>query len=226
MKKACIILFLVIFISAGIAYFILPASIPTHIGVSGVDAYGNKATIFFFPFLSLVVTAAILLTRKIDPKKKNYKKFEKPFYAVIFAINLVLLGIMGLMIVESFWPNEMNISFFLCILFGVMFMIIGNLLPKLKANYMIGIRTPWTISSEEVWYRTHRICGKVWFIGGLLLILASPLTMVSKRFTEEIFFLALTAYFLVIAAIPCIYSYICFQQLEKKTERKSNHDRN
>ena len=225
MKKACILLCLCILISSGILYFMLPQTIPIHIGVSGVDSYGNKTSIFIFPLLSLLITSILLLTRKIDPQKRNYKKFEKPFYAVIFTINLVLFSVMGLLVSESFWPGRMNVSMFLYILIGTMFAIIGNLLPKFKANYMMGIRTPWTLSSEEVWYRTHRFGGKIWFAGGLLMIASGILFMAGGNRGDNLFFTIFVVYILILAFIPCIYSYICYKKIEKrKKERNIKHD--
>jgi uncharacterized membrane protein len=92
---------------------------------------------------------------------------------------------------------------------GALFIILGNYMGKLKHNYFMGIRTPWTLASEEVWYRTHRMAGPFWVIGGLLFIATSFLTtgLLAKTILIIIF---------GIIAIPIVYSYVIFKRLEKE----------
>ncbi|MBQ1491504.1 MAG: SdpI family protein [Blautia sp.] len=85
------------------------------------------------------------------------------------------------------------------ILLGVLFIIIGNYLPKARQNYSIGIRIPWTLANEDNWNRTHRFAGFLWVIGGLLIVLLSFI-----NFLPGYWFVSII---LVIALVPCLYSF-------------------
>lgn len=221
MKKASIIVCMLILIISASAYFFLPETIPVHFnGQGAVDRYGNRMEIFVFAFISLAASAALLLARRMDPKRENYERFMKTFYTIIFMVNLIILGIMFMTLMESFHPGSINVNIFMCMLLGMMFATIGNIMPKTKSNFMIGVRTPWTLSSDEVWYRTHRMAGKLWFIGGIVLMMGGFLS-------PDFVIIFIVAAALLLSIIPCIYSYICYRQIsstDSKQERKSYHD--
>ena len=90
-------------------------------------------------------------------------------------------------------------------LFGLLFMFLGNIFPKIKHNYFMGIKTPWTISNEDNWTMTHRFGGKLWFLGGFLAILFIVLP-------KELRTIALVIDLIVITLAPMIYSYIYFRK--------------
>ena len=89
---------------------------------------------------------------------------------------------------------------------GLLFMILGNYLPKVKANYFIGIRTPWTLANETVWVKTHRFGGKVFFIGGAMLIVSA---FIPSSF--RVFLLISSIVF--IAIVPMVYSYFVYKKV-------------
>lgn len=88
---------------------------------------------------------------------------------------------------------------------GIIFMILGNYLPHVRSNFFIGIRTPWTLSSDEVWKQTHRAASKIFFFGGFVLIIA---TFIPGYWKEAIFFIVIA---LTVIA-PYIYSYVLFKR--------------
>jgi uncharacterized membrane protein len=94
---------------------------------------------------------------------------------------------------------QIDITFYMELLLGVLFVIIGNYLPKARQNYTIGIRIPWTLANEENWNRTHRLAGYLWMIGGILMIIACLSRLVPAEW--------LIGLFLIMALEPCIYSY-------------------
>lgn len=85
------------------------------------------------------------------------------------------------------------------IFMGVVMIVIGNYLPKTRRNYTIGIRIPWTLENDENWRKTHRLAGKIWVLGGLLLFLNAFVQL----YVYWVFFLIL----LLVIMIPCVYSY-------------------
>lgn len=96
------------------------------------------------------------------------------------------------------------------LIIGLLYLILGNYFKTIKANYFIGIRTPWTLENETVWKETHKLGGKLWFIGGLILILSSLLLEKQTNFT---LFIIVTA---IISIIPVVYSYLKFQNVKKQ----------
>ena len=95
-----------------------------------------------------------------------------------------------------------RIMFFLL---GVMYIVVGNYLPKCRQNYTVGIKVPWTLNSEENWDRTHRFSGKLWIIGGLVLVIAVVVPMMQ---TATVF----TVVTLGITTVPCLYSFLLYRK--------------
>ena len=92
--------------------------------------------------------------------------------------------------------------------FGLLFILIGNVMGRFKHNYFVGIRTPWTLANEEVWRKTHRVAAPIWVLGGIINIL---LAFTETNF-KGIWFVAIVA---VISIVPIVYSYIVYQQIIK-----------
>jgi uncharacterized membrane protein len=90
---------------------------------------------------------------------------------------------------------------------GGLFAVLGNYFKELKPNYYLGIRTPWTLESEIVWYNTHRFSSKVWIFGGITLLVSSVLIK-----NKDIFFPVFILLTLLITFIPIIYSYIDYKR--------------
>lgn len=131
-----------------------------------------------------------------DPKSSNISsKIQVLIYWIIpFVSCLSMISIYG----ESLGYSMMS-GLLAQIFMGVVMIVIGNYLPKTHRNYIIGIRLPWTLENDENWRKTHRLAGKIWVLGGLLLFLNSFVQL----YVYWVFFL--TLFFVVI--IPSVYSY-------------------
>lgn len=199
---------------SGISWLInfpsLPEEVPIHWGTDGVDGYQSKGAAFFsLHAIMIFIYALMMVIPKIDPKKRNYDYFSKGYmiinYALIslfFVINTIILLIcLGIDI-----PMERLAGPFV----GVLFMIMGNYLQQARTNYFIGIRTPWTLSNDEVWRKTHRLGGKLFMGGGLLIFLTYFMPM-------EWEFYIITGVVAIIVIIPTAYSYIVFKSLTKES---------
>ena len=86
-----------------------------------------------------------------------------------------------------------------------MYIVVGNYLPKCRQNYTVGIKVPWTLNSEENWDRTHRFSGKLWIIGGLVLVIATVVPMMRTA-------TVLTVVTLGITIVPCLYSFLLYRK--------------
>ena len=176
----------------------LPEEIPTHFNLLGqADGYNHKmSAIFGLPTLMLLMHWLLLFLMIKDPKSSNISsKIQLLIYWIIpFVSCLSMISIFG----ESLGYSMMS-GLLTQIFMGVVMIVIGNYLPKTHRNYIIGIRLPWTLENDENWRKTHRLAGKIWVFGGLLLFLNSFVQL----YVYWVFFL--TLFFVVI--IPSVYSY-------------------
>jgi uncharacterized membrane protein len=157
-------------------YSHLPNEMAVHWDLHGnVNGYGSRAEgAFILPALMIVVWLAMRGLPLIDPRRANYEKFAdtydllvNSFVALLAVMQLALLG------VALGWPVSMNRVG--PALIGLQFVILGNALPRARPNWWFGIRTPWTLSNDRVWTRTHRVGGYMLTAAGVVLMLSAAL---------------------------------------------------
>ena len=167
----------------------LPERIPTHFNARGdADGFGSRAFgAFITPFVMLFMFGIMSVLPRIDPRRTNYAKLG-PIYHLV--VNLVLTFTLGVQFVILAVALGAEIPVERVIPFGVgaLFAILGNVLPRTRPNWVLGIRTPWTVSSDRVWERTHRVGGHLLLAAGIIVMLAAlgaptqfiaPITMVA-----------------------------------------------
>ena len=186
----------------------LPAQVPMHYNIEGeIDRYGNKSELILIPIMtSLLIYLIFLAVPYIDPKKQIQKMGGK--YDTLKFIITTFMSLLALFIIYTAKNQTLTDPDYILLGCGVLFLILGNYFKTLKANYFIGIRTPWTLESESVWKATHKLAGKIWFLGGLLIIL-SCLILDGK--TNFIVFMCITA---IMVLVPVLYSYLLFRKQE------------
>ena len=180
---------------------------PSHWGINGeVDGWSSKAfMVFGLPALLLAMQWVCVFASMADPKCQNYNpKMLKMMFWICPAIGLILCT----MVYSAALGYELPIEVIMPLLVGVMFMVIGNWLPKCKQTYTMGIKLPWTFASEENWNATHRFGGKVWFFGGILTVLTA--------FWSNFWLLMVILAAMVI--LPTVYSYLYYRKHEKETK--------
>ncbi|MDX2002511.1 MAG: SdpI family protein [Chitinophagales bacterium] len=189
----------------------MPDRIPIHYNLQGeIDNYGPKGMLFLlFPGIGLLVYAIIQLLPMIDPKRNirdymdNFRSFGTILMAFLFCLYLVqLLGILG---------YSHNLNQYIPMLIIFMMMALGNFFGKLRPNYFIGIRTPWTLENERVWIKTHRFAGYVWVLASIVMLIAFP--FLKGNFLQGLFI----AYIGVLVAAPVLYSFIIYRKLKNGT---------
>lgn len=200
------IIFAVTLLIGLISYSYLPEQIPMHFDVAGnIDSYGGRIFIFLEPFVVLAMIVIAEVARNVDPKKNAYNKFNKQYYMIFFLVSLLMLGVQLYTIAVSLNIKVINISMIMPFVMGVLFTVIGNSMPKFKQNFYAGIRTSWTLSDEEVWFKTHRLGGKIWFLGGILMMISAILPDYLKT---KIFFGTI----MIMTLVPMIYSYVIYKR--------------
>lgn len=195
------------FVYYGILYPKLPAQIPIHFDIHGnPDNFTSKSKYWWvIAGTTLGIYALMLIIPFIDPKRKIQQMGNK-----YYMLKLILVALISLMSIFSIYvasnPN-VDISFLVIVLIGLMFLILGNYMPSFKPNYFIGIRTPWTLESEVIWRKTHRMGGWLWSLTGIAVII---LALARVNISISIILL------LVAAFTPVIYSLILY--LNRKNE--------
>jgi uncharacterized membrane protein len=163
-------LLIISLIATCISYPYLPEQLPVHWNFKGVpNSFMDKsAAAFLLPGIMLIVFVMRILLPKIDPRKDNYQRFEGAYYWIMNGILLFLFLFQAVQITSGI--GLINPKYVIPELVGLLFIFIGNLSPKFKPNYFVGIRTPWTLANEDVWKKTHRFGGKVFVVSGLFML--------------------------------------------------------
>ena len=176
----------------------LPDVMATHFGMNN-EANGFSSKVFAVFGLPLVLLAVLWVGAFVtahDPKRQNISP-------KMFSLMLWIAPAISLVAAATVYPvnlgYELDIAFFGELLLGLMFIIIGNYLPKARQNYTIGIKIPWTLANEENWNRTHHLAGYLWMICGILMIIISLTRFVPAEW--------LVGIFLIMVFVPCIYSF-------------------
>lgn len=191
---------------AAVFYKQLPDQIPTNWGFDGNVTYGPKSTIWMLSGMAPLFGIVLPLLQRIDPRKDNYRKFLGNFYMFLIVLMLFMTLMVGVTISESIYPGRITVYKVITVAMGALFLLIGNMMPKFKSNFFVGIKNPWTLSNTEVWNRTHRIAGYCWVVGGLLIILLALVL------SEKVLFAAFMTVIVVMVGIPTVLSYLWYRR--------------
>ena len=157
-----------------VMYSRLPERMPVHWGLHGdVDRYGTRAEgAFLLPGAMLLVWLLLRFLPRIDPRRANYAKFSDTYDLLVNSL-VALFAIMHVAVIGTAlgWPISM--ARLVPAVVGLQFLILGNALPRARPNWWFGIRTPWTLSNDRVWMRTHRVGGYLLAAAGLVLFVAA-----------------------------------------------------
>lgn len=154
-------------------YSRLPARVVTHWGTRGPNGWSPRwVAALLLPTITLGVWLLMRWLPAIDPKRENYDKFRGTYDAVVATIVGVLVAAHVAMLgIALGWPIRMELVAPVAV--GLMFIVVGWLLPRSHRTWFFGIRTPWTLSSDEVWTRTHRVGGPLFVVCGLFVIIGA-----------------------------------------------------
>lgn len=189
----------------------VPETMATHWNFRGeVDGYMSKLWgVFFMPLLITGLAVLFLAIPRIDPKKENIAKFRKYYDGfVILLIFFMLIVYLQILL----WNTGIRISpnAVLPAGVGLLFYYIGVLMENAERNWFIGIRTPWTLSSDRVWRKTNRLGGRLFRIAGIVAVLGA--------FFPELALFFILGPALFIAGFTAVYSYLEYQKELKETE--------
>jgi len=188
----------------------LPGQMASHWNINDeVDGYMPKVWgVFMMPLVTLGMFALFLGLPAIDPLKANIAKFRGTFNLFIVLIVAFMLYIHGLTLAWSLGYTNFTMSTAMLPAVGLLFIFIGSLLRKAKRNFFIGIRTPWTLSSDTVWDKTHRL-------GAILFMASGVLAVIGGFFGGMVAFWMLFVPLIGSTLFLLVYSYVLYQRETK-----------
>ncbi len=163
--------------------------------------------VFLAQSIALFITIVMGLIPKIDPKGENIIRSGKAFPVLVLILNILFL-VIGVITTLSALGYNIPVGTLIPVMIGILFIIIGNYLPKVKSNYTFGIRLPWTLANETVWKKTHRLGGWCFTILGVLFIIGTTLP------TPYNFVVPIVGLFLLLIVIT-LYSYAQYKKIGK-----------
>lgn len=158
---------------AAAVFPLLPEAIPTHWNAGGqIDGWGSRWMAFMHPALGAGLVLLAWGLPKIDPRRENFARFRGTYWLIFNLLLLFLLTLEVLTLgVALGWRVDIGTA--VNLLTGVLFIGLGNVLPRLRPDWWMGIRTPWTLESDRVWREAHRMGGRVFVAAGVVVALAA-----------------------------------------------------
>ena len=178
----------------------LPDQMPFHWNMQGaVDGYCSKAfAVFGLPLIMFGIHILCGVATALDPKNK--KQNAKMVGLIYYIAPVICIAVSAAMYVYALSGKNYFTTDTPLLLVGVMFMVVGNYMPKCTPSYTIGIKLPWTLDDEDTWYATHRFAGKLWFAAGALVLVCALLPTPYDMWVS-------LPLMLVAAFVPMVYSY-------------------
>ena len=195
------------FLLSAAVYSRLPDPMPSHWDINGqVNGYSSRPFgAFLMPVIALLIWGLLRGLPHIDPRQANYAKFQGTYDLVVNAIVTMMAAIHVAVIGAALgWPIP-HIERLSTVAVGAMLLVLGNVLPRARPNWWFGIRTPWTLSSDAVWIRTHRV-------GGYLMAAAGLLTMIAAFLPARAGFAVLMTAVMGAALGSVVYSYFAWRK--------------
>ena len=190
-------------------YSRLPETMAVHWDINGNPNGWMPRAIgaAFMPVLIVVIWGALRLVPRIDPRAENYARFAEAYETIVASVLVLLVVTHGIMLAVAL-GYHVSVARIVPALVGALFVVIGNMMPLVRPNWWFGIRTPWTLSNDRVWARTHRLAGYCMTAGGLLMILAALML------PPQLGIPVLVAAAIAATVGPAVYSYLTWKREE------------
>ena len=188
----------------------LPERVATHWGVSGQpDGWSSKSTLLYMmPLIAVGLALFMMVLPKIDPRRASWDQHGSTYWLLVNLV-LVFLALMHVLTVgyNIGWP--IDISTVVVAAVGLLLALIGNMMTRMRPNWFMGIRTPWTLSDDTIWRKTHRLGGYLFTAAGLVMVLAALLKLPGL-------FAVVMVSIGVAAIVPIAYSYVLWRRNQEQ----------
>lgn len=186
----------------------LPDRVPMHWNIAGeADGFGNKTQgLWTIPIMSIGILLLFWVLPMLDPKKDKYKQFQESWeelqtYFMIFMVYTYTIALYAAV-------AKIDVGAWVMGGIGLLFVLLGNLLGKIRQNYFVGIKVPWTLNNEEVWNKTHRVGGWCFVIAGIMMIINAW----AQFMIGWVFGVAMG----ICLVVPIVYSYVIYKRIVGK----------
>ena len=190
----------------------LPEQIPTHWNIRGeVDGYGGKWTLFIFPVMMAGMLALFYFLPALSPKQFDVNSF-RPTYLYIMVLTVGLFAYMHAVMLYAIYQSvlkQASVDLGRAFIAGMFlfFALMGNVMGKVRKNFYIGVRVPWTLASDRVWNDTHRLAAWVFVAAG---VIGFGMIVLGVPIVYPIVVLFLSAF------VPIVYSFLHYKSLERR----------
>jgi len=200
------------FVAAAALWPTIPSRIPVHWDASGnVNGYGGKfEALLLLPIITIGLYLLLLFIPRIDPGKANYAQFSGAYLVARYSM-LVLMAAIYLFSVLAVKGVDINMTRVIVGIEGAVFVVLGNVLGKVRPNWFVGVRTPWTLSSKRSWVKTHRLAGWLFALCGIILLALAAVGIGSALIWVMLGLLG------VLVAVLVVYSYVEWRNDPEKT---------
>ncbi len=204
MKLINLIIIALMFVASWWLYPALPDRLPMHWNIAGqVDNYWPKtAAVWFMPGLAAFLLILFRVIPNLDPKKDKYSLFASEWQIIQTGFIIFFAYLEFITYYLALNPSK-DILPLMFIGLGGLFVLLGNFLGKIRQNYFLGIKVPWTLANEDNWNKTHRFAGWTFVLAGIFILSQAYLQLVPPQIIFAAIFLA--------AGLPVIYSYLLFR---------------
>jgi uncharacterized membrane protein len=201
-------LFIVLLGGSLFAWPYLPEMVPSHWNIYGVpdNFWPRIFSVFFAPGIYLLMWSLFSVLPKIDPRKEKYSQFEDSWNILQLVFLVFFVYLQGIVFSYVFIPG-LNFNRLMLVGLGVLFVLIGNYMGKIKQNYFIGVKTPWALNDVDNWNKTQRLGGWMFVISGLVFVL--------EGFLQWQLLAMLIGLIVLIVFVPFAYSYYLFRISKK-----------
>jgi uncharacterized membrane protein len=192
--------------ATALVYRDLPDIIPIHWNAAGeANGYGARITIFLLPLITGLMLLLWPVLPTVSPDKFRVEGFSDTWWFSGLVMVALLAYVQGVQL-AVLAHGALDIGRALLGGIGIAFVLLGNVLGKVKRNFWLGVRTPWTLASDRVWYSTHRLAGKTMVTGGLVVLAAALAGLPPYESTAAL---------LAGALVPVVYSLVYYKRLER-----------
>jgi immunity protein, SdpI family len=206
------VVILLAFVAGAVIYPRLPEMVASHWNALGqVDGFMPRLWgVFLVPLMMVGMGLLFMVIPAIDPLKQNIAAFRPQYDRFIVLIMIFMLAIHAFTLLWNVGV-QLSMNRFMPVAIGLVFFFVGDLMRNAKRNFFVGIRTPWTLSNDVVWAKTHRLGALLFQIAGVLVALGALIDRLA------IWFILVPA--IAAGLIPTIYSYFEFRRLERVAPR-------
>jgi uncharacterized membrane protein len=199
------------FVATGVFYRRLPDPMPVHWDAWGrPDNYASRAFgAFLMPAAALMAYVSLFLLAWIDPRRRNIARFEGTYHLLRTGVAMFAVFMQGVILAALLRGGEVLDVSYLVAGLGVLMVVVGNVLPRVRSNWFMGIRTPWTLSSDRVWRDTHRFGGRAWVLCGLVAVVIS-------MWAPRGYLLGLLGVLFLAGLAPVVYSFFAYREEQRR----------